>query len=277
MAYNTLRAARPTIYKLTPSILQKVNGVIFNLTGTLMDHGGQAPQSAIKSGFLAYGIHVPGQVIREYAGQTIHNQVNLICGREYILKQWDLINDRPFKQSDVNMISNRAYRELSESISKHAILIDGTSELTQKLSEHGIRIGITSEYGYHITHSVLDKLVSQGLVYDNLICIDQSEHPTETILAKWYQSSGNYNEYVKIGSTDIDIWEGLITGIHTCNMVDSSQLMGLTKQELSSTIRENYNFISSDIIKRWERINCKYYAKTIEELAELFDDKLHNE
>ncbi len=241
-----------------------------------MDHGGQAPQSAIKSGFLAYGIHVPKQVIREYAGQTIHNQVNLICGREYILKQWEFINDRTFKQSDINMISNRAYRELGDAIINHGKLIDGASEFTQILTDHGVQVGITSEYGYQITHSVMDSLVSQGLVYDNLICIDQSEHPTETILANWSRNSEHGNNYMKIGSTDLDIWEGLVTGIHTCNMVDSSQLMGLTKLDLANTIRENYNFNSNDIIKRWERINCKYYAKTVGELAELFVNR-HNE
>lgn len=52
--------------------------------------------------------------------------------------------------------------------------------------------------------------------------------------------------------------------------------MGLTKLDLANTIRENYNFNSNDIIKRWELINCKYYAKTVKELAELLVNR-HNE
>ena len=79
MSLTHLNTARPAISKLFPGILQRVHGVIFNMTGTLMDHGGQAPISAVKSGFLAYGIHVSRRVICEFAGQTMYNQVKLIC------------------------------------------------------------------------------------------------------------------------------------------------------------------------------------------------------
>lgn len=44
------------------------------------------------------------------------------------------------------------------------------------------------------------------------------------------------------------------------NMVDSSQLMGLTNMELAGTIREKYNATAGEIIKRWERINCTYHT-----------------
>lgn len=72
MSFNCIRSARPIITKLNTHTMSNVNGVIFNLTGTLMDHGGQAPTTAVKLGFLAYGIHVPRQVICKLAGQTMY-------------------------------------------------------------------------------------------------------------------------------------------------------------------------------------------------------------
>lgn len=276
MSSNFMRSARPIIAKLNTGVMSNINGVIFNLTGTLMDHGGQCPTTAVKLGFLAYGIHVPRQVICKLAGQSMYNQVKLICENPQIIKQWDLINARPFKQSDINMISGKVYRHLEAEIKTHSRLVDGAKELTQELHESDIKIGITSEYGYHMTHSVLPYLVSQGLVWDNLVCIDQAEHPTESILTTWFNSNRCYNserEYLKIGSTNIDIWEGQVVGIPTCNMVDSSQLMGLTELELARTIRENYNSKASEIIKRWGRINCTYYAKTVGEVSCLFDNE----
>lgn len=270
MNLSNLNMARPVISKLAPGILHRVYGVIFNLTGTLIDHGGQAPMTAIKSGFLAYGIYVPRHIIREFAGQTMCNQVKLICENTTVREQWDTINNRPFKKSDINMITNKAYWELAENIKTHAQLIDGAAALTQALKDSNVKIGITSEYGYHMTHSILPCLISQGLEYDNIVCIDQHEQPTETILATWFDKSTGYiknREYLKIGSTDLDIWEGLVTGIHTCNMVDSSQQMGLTKQQLNKIIPEKYNFKASEIIKRWERINCNYHAKTVGDIV----------
>lgn len=270
-----IRLARPTISKLNTPTMSKLTGVIFNLTGTLMDHGGQAPTSAVKSGFLTYGIHVPQRIISESAGQTMYNQVNILCQNPHIIEQWDIINARPFKQSDINMISGKVYRRLEKEIKIHSKLIDGACELTQELRDSGVKIGITSEYGYHITHSVLPYLESQGLVWDNLVCIDQTEHPTESILATWfnknygYNNYNSYNKYLKIGSTDLDIWEGLVVGIPTCNMVDSTQLMGLTKMELAGTIREKYNATAGEIIKRWERINCTYHTKTVGDVSVL--------
>jgi hypothetical protein len=252
--------------------MSKLTEVIFNLIGTLMDHGGKAPSSAVKSGFLTYGIHVPQHIISESAGQTMYNQVNILCQNPHIIEQWDIINARQFKQSDINMISGKVYRRLEEEIKTHAKLIDGAYELTQELRDSGVKIGITSEYGYHITHSVLPYLVSQGLVWDNLVCIDQVEHTTESILATWFNSNRCYNserEYLKIGSTDLDIWEGLVVGIPTCNIVDSSQLMGLTNMELAGTIREKYNATAGEIIKRWERINCTYHTKTVGDVSVL--------
>lgn len=267
-----MTASINSVAKIAKNMIQRptitgLHGVIFNLTGTLVDHGGYAPTTAVSAGFAAYGVHVPDHIIRKHSGLPMHFQINHICKYPEYVKQWDNINDRGFKKSDIDMITDRTNRALAITVKEYGQLIPGAKELIGILRDAGIKVGISSEYDREITDSILANTEARDMLpVDTVVYGDQSAND---ILDTWCRviDDNQRHKFLKIGSTDRDVWDGVCSGIYTCNVIDSSQLMGISYAHRQTVVREYYNYKTTELMQRWQAINCDYFAQSVEQIA----------
>jgi phosphonoacetaldehyde hydrolase len=248
--------------------LNKYSGVIFDLSGVLIDFGMHVPVMAICRAFNNHGIYIPEKNIRQNVGVNQEKHIQLLCNSNNCKNKFESIYTD--YQNELVVLN---------SSSEFTAPINGAVKTTNLLRQLGYKIGITTFYNKNV-FSLIDKsLKLNGIVYDSVVCHN------EVILGKpepfmLYKIINNLNlpagKCIKVGESQFNMIEGLNAKIDTINVIDSSNNMGIDEQifdDSCETIKH---------IKRMEVINKlinypmpKYFISSVGDIGAILEKKIY--
>lgn len=226
---------------------RKVQLIVFDWAGTLIDYGCKAPVKAFKSAFNKFGLNPSEKTIKKYMGMDKYSHINCIISeldkKRYIPSTDEIYN--VYKEKQI------------QSINEYSKLITGVLEMEKKLNDRNIQIATTTGYSKEMLENVLKNANSQGFNSSFM-------NVSPDMIGNVKRESGDMMRYiyhfiekmrepihnscvVKVGDTGIDMLEGKNSGAWNIGCMGSGVLIGNEIVGYEELKNNGANFIVHDI------------------------------
>jgi phosphonoacetaldehyde hydrolase len=248
--------------------LNKYSGVIFDLSGVLIDFGMHVPVIAINRAFNYQGIYIPEKIIRQNIGISQEQHIKALCTQNNCNNKFeDIYTDY---QNELVVLN---------SSSEFTSPVNGAVKTTNVLRQLGYKIGITTFYNKNV-FSVIDKSLKQnGIMYDNVVCHN------DVILGKpepfmLYNMINKLNlpagKCIKVGESHLNMLEGLKAKMDTINVIDSSNLMGMDEQIFDDSCEAIKNVKRIEVVKKlMNNPMPKYLISSVANIGNILEKKIN--
>lgn len=197
----------------------KIQAVIFDWAGTLIDPGSKAPIEAFVELFRQAGVAVTEEEARKPMGLAKRDHLAAMLASPVVAQAWTGSLGRASDESDLDRLYRRFPKIQIEAIRRRAELIPGALETVAALREQGIRIGTTTGYSRELM-DVLEPLAADlGLEVDCVVCADQvsAGRPAPWMLFEAAERLGVYpaSSIVNVDDTVPGIQAGRNAGMYS--------------------------------------------------------------
>lgn len=255
----------------THHIHKPIKAVIFDLSGTIIDYGCQAPVKAFVEAFKTNGLVVTDQQVRQFMGMGKKEHLNELLKLESVQAQTQLA------PVDSKNIYEDIQRKLIEITPEYSTLIPAAQFLIDILHLRDIPYAVTTGYPAAVVSKFLPNLIEQGFRPVTIVCSDQvrRSRPHPDMALKAAESFDPYilkSEILKIGDTSSDIEEGQRAGMQTFAVIHSSSEMGLTVEQIRNLKKNNPEELKErekNIRERWTKLGVDYMGKDAGDVVEL--------
>lgn len=257
-----------------------VRGVIFDLAGTLIDTGCQAPIHAMISAFAKNKLVVTDEIVRADMGLPKKAHIQAILAKPDILGQWKFIYNNPPREEDVDRIYKSTNQNLKEIVEYYSKPTPYAVDLLHYLQTNGIWVGITTGYSREIIQVMSDLMHKQGIIYNTMVCADEVANPRPKagmifkILKDWSLPNYYPNQIIKIGDTIADIQEAHDAHVASCQVIDTCSGLGhITKSGSTNTNRKLLSSSRAKIIREFDAAGAEFYCNKLNDVLEVFQRK----
>lgn len=156
----------PTTRQQTP----RLQTVIFDLAGTLVDFGSRAPVVALQRLFADLDITVSEAQARQAMGSDKRTHIARILATPAVQAQWQAAYGQPSNDLDIGRLY-RIFKPLQEAAVREALTpVPGAVEVLRQLPGRGLRVAFNTGYSRSMAQPVLDHLASAGVYPSSVVC-----------------------------------------------------------------------------------------------------------
>src|SRR5262245_45173148 len=113
--------------------MKKLEAVIFDWAGTMVDHGSLAPVRAVTELFNRHGIQLRDEVVRRDMGIFKKDHIRRILQLDEISSEWSRKAGRPPSEDDVEKLFAKFLPLQMEILGRYSQLIEGAAEISEML------------------------------------------------------------------------------------------------------------------------------------------------
>lgn len=249
---------------IPPSVFypqHQVRAIIFDLAGTVVDPGCQAPVKTIQQASSRFGIEITEEEARKDMGNAKRKHLELLFQNPRIRQEWFEKNGKDITKEDIDAFYTE-FVSIQETIIKdYAGMVPGSKETLSFLKEaFNVQLGSTTGY----TRSMVTKMMESWETnpFDFTIASDEVRKPRPfpngCLFNLNLMKVTNPFEGVKVGDTPIDIEEGKNAGMWAVGVIKWSNFVGLDVNDTRRMMRYNL----SELNKKYEDCaNLLYNAK----------------
>lgn len=257
--------------------MRKLEAVIFDWAGTVVDYGCFAPVNAFKEAFKQIGIEVSNDEVRAPMGMLKIDHIKTMLAMPRIEDEFVKQNSRLYNEEDVNRIYAIFEKELMNSIAKYTDIKPYVLGCVKKLRELGVKIGSTTGYTDKMMAEVVPSAQEQGYEPDCWFSPDSVEgfgRPYPYMLYKNLQTLSvmNIRNVVKVGDTVSDIKEAKNAGCIGIGILEGSSEIGLSEEEYQALDESQRQVYIDKANKRYEEAGADYIIKNLNELIPLLEE-----
>lgn len=213
----------------------RLQAVVLDWAGTVVDFGCQAPPAALRSAFEACGVALEGDEPRHGMGLPKKDQVRGICALPRVRNEWAERHGGEPGEEDIERIYQVFLPAQAGVLRKHAELIPGVVETVARWRRRGLRIGSTTGYPRALLDVVREEAARQGFAPDVAVVPEEvgggRPLPWMCYQAAILLRTAPLWAMVKIGDTPADVEEGLAAGMWTVGVTVTGNEVGLTRGE----------------------------------------------
>ncbi len=239
-------------------MILKYKGVIFDLSGVLVDFGVKVPMLAMAHAFHLNNIFVSDNLLRFGIGKPLSQYIKSLCYIYHNQHNYKKV-ENDFKKSLIYLTQNN-----------YNSPINGSIELLHKLKNKDIKIGIMTVYDRKYLDLIKSQLNKDGIIYDSIICSDDHIKPRPDpwqLLHLTERLNVNPNECIKIGESSLNICETRNANFNNIQVIDSSSDMNVDEQELDDMIEPMKIMKREDVILKLGLYSPpKVLIKTIQDI-----------
>ncbi len=244
-------------------MILKYKGVIFDLSGVLIDFGVKVPMLAMAQAFHLNNIYVSDNLLRFGIGKPLSQYIKSLCYIHNTQHNYKKI-ENDFKKSLITLTKN-----------KYNSPINGSVELLHKLKHNNIKIGLMTVYDRKYLDLFKTNLHNDGIIYDSIMCPDDHIKPRPEpwqLLHLTERLNVHPNECIKIGESYLNICETRNANMNSIQVIDSSRDMNIDEQELDDMTEEMKIIRRDSIILKLGLYNPpKILIKTIQDINMLVE------
>ncbi len=215
-----------------------MKAVIFDLAGTTVDHGCQAPVGVFVEVFRRAGVAVERAVAREPMGTHKREHIRRLCAHPTVAAGWRAVHGHEPTSDDVDALFEAAQPLQMDVLAQHAELIDGTLHVVAELRERGYRIGVTTGYTRAMLDVLLEELRPRGFVPDAAVAATEvpSGRPAPFLLWTAAMRLGAWPaaDILAVGDTPVDVEAARAAGMWSVGVTLSGNEVGLGAGELAA-------------------------------------------
>jgi phosphonoacetaldehyde hydrolase len=247
--------------------------VVLDLAGTTIDFGCMAPSGAFVAAFAARGVAVTLPEARGPMGLHKKDHIRAMLRTESVGAKWRARTGRDWAEADVDALYAEVTPRQVAAAAKYSALIPGVAEAVAELRRRGLKVAATTGYFREAADAVASAAKRQGYEPDFNICADDvpAGRPAPWMIFRCMEALGVYPPaaVLKIGDTAIDIDDGRNAGCWSVGVVDSSNEMGLAREELRSLPARELEARREQVLQRYRAAGSHGCLLHLGELPEL--------
>jgi phosphonoacetaldehyde hydrolase len=204
----------------------KIQAVIFDWAGTVVDYGCHAPVVVLQRIFSAQGVPLEPVESRHAMGLLKIDQIREIIHLPRVAAAWRAEHGSEATETDVRNLFESFIPIQMDCIEEHSDVIAGVPELVEKLRSAGIKIGSTTGYTRPMLNRLLPKAAKQGYAPDCILTPDAvgQGRPYPWMIFENMKQLGVFppSAIVKVGDTASDMHEARNAGTIAVGVCESS-------------------------------------------------------
>ncbi len=212
----------------------KIQAVIFDWSGTLVDSESFAPVQAFITLFKRNGIQITEELVRESMGLLKKDHLRVLLNNREIAALWAELHGVPDEKT-VQYLHDELEQLMPPIAKKYARPIDGVTDLLEELRVHKIKIGSSSGYNRKTLNEIIPIASSHGLTVDFSIASDEvpAGRPAPWMIFRNMEALQVYppSSVIRIGDTVQDVWEARNAGVWAFSLLENSNELRLAKKQ----------------------------------------------
>ena len=221
---------------MTPTQLPvRLEAVIFDWAGTLVDFGSFAPTRVFVDAFAEFGIAITLRQARGPMGMGKWDHIRTLCNDPAIAGQYRERFGRMPTDDDVTAIYERFLPMQMAKVAQYSAPIPGASEVLRTLRAQGLKLGSCSGYPAVVMHHVRERAEPEGIRLDCVVASDEVPKarpaPGMALLNVVLMGLADVAGCVKVDDTAPGIEEGRRAGMWTVGLLLSGNAAGLSLDE----------------------------------------------
>ncbi len=215
----------------------RIDVVIFDWAGTLVDFGSCAPVAAMRAAFAAFGIRVPDPAIRAHMGLAKRDHASQILATPEVARAWAERHGPP-DDSAVDRLYAAYLERQADVIAEHSRPIPGVAQALAELRRGGIRIGSTTGYPRAIIAPVAELARGAGVAPEVVVACDEVPRPRpgpgQALAVAVALGASDVRHCVKVDDAPAGIAEGLAAGMHVIGVAATGNGVGMPEAEFAA-------------------------------------------
>ncbi len=253
----------------------KLQAIVHDWAGTVVDYGCHAPIQAVLETFRRYQVEPTIEETREPMGVFKKDHIRTMLSMPRLAGVWKTTHGHAPAEKDVEMLYQAFGPIQDEIILNYATLIPGVISTMKLLRDRGLKIGSCTGYTQGLMNPLLKKVAEQGYEPDCLVTPDQTGRgrPSPFMLFENMRQLqvSPAAAVVKVGDTVSDIDEGLNAGTWIIGLSQTGNEVGLSKEDfeaLDPSIQEN--LVNKAATKLWHA-GAHYVVNCFEDIMPILD------
>jgi phosphonoacetaldehyde hydrolase len=254
----------------------KLQAVVFDWAGTIIDFGSCAPMGAFVKLFEQFGVNITIAEARGPMGMAKWDHIKALGTLPRIASQWEASQGHAFSDADVDRLHEVFTPMNAASVRDHAGFIPGALEAVNASRERGLKIGSTTGYNRPIMEVVAPIAAAGGYSPDNLVCAgDLAEgRPSPLMMYRCFADLGVWPPHtvVKVDDTGVGLQEGLNAGTWAVGLAVSGNAVGLTLAEWSALDAAQQQEHRERATSQLQAAGAHYVIDSVAELPNVLED-----
>ena len=256
--------------------MSKLQAVVFDWAGTMIDHGSLAPMGVFVKAFAEFGVDITIDEARGPMGMAKRDHVTALITHPRIAAAWEARHGHPPGEADIDRVYETFLPMNAAIITDYADLIEGAAETAREVRARGLKIGSTTGY----THELMDKLLplaaEQGYAPDTLVCTGDTPagRPSPLMMYRCFLDLSVWPAWsvVKVDDTEVGIAEGLNAGAWTVGVALTGNVFGLDPAETNSLPSDDFAVRHAIAYGRLNRAGAHFVIDGVADLPEVLDE-----
>ena len=254
----------------------RLQAVILDWAGTVVDFGSFAPTRIFVEAFAALGIDLSLDEARGPMGVGKADHIRALCQQPTIAERFQQRFDRLPTESDVQQIYQHFMPLQIARVGEYSDLIPGALESLSALRRLGLKIGSTSGYPRVVMDRLAPLAAAKGYSPDHIVATDEVPKgrpgPSQALANVIALSIDDVAACVKVDDTPPGILEGRSAGMWTVALRFSGNFLGLTWDEYRSLSSERLEAERQRIDALFASSEPDYLLDTIADLPTIVDE-----
>ncbi|HAY81327.1 MAG TPA: phosphonoacetaldehyde hydrolase [Planctomycetaceae bacterium] len=215
-----------------------INLVIFDLGGTIVDHGCMAPVRAFIKAFEQVGVVLDADQVRGPMGLGKVDHIRELFRLPSASEQWRAKGGGAWSEDDVASVYELFLPLQTELAKHHTDIIPGLPECWRALQSAGVLIGTTTGYPRDVADPILKNLAQAGFTPDAHVCNDEvpagrpEPYMIENLMDRLDVRSRT--AVLKVGDTVPDMEAARNARVWAVGITESGSEFGMTQEDLEA-------------------------------------------
>jgi phosphonoacetaldehyde hydrolase len=253
----------------------KLQAVIFDWAGTTVDYGCFAPTGVFIEVFRQKGIDITMEEARGPMGMHKRDHIRVISQYPRVATEWKIKYGHFCSEAEIEEMFNNFIPLQIAVIEKHSDIVPELPAALEIIRSFGLKIGSTTGYNNEMMEILTAAAAKQGYVADSVVCATDvpAGRPAPWMAFKNAEKLGIYpmQAFVKIGDTISDIEEGINAGMWSVGVINSSNEMGLTLNEINMSDTQELEKRRIKVREAYLEAGADYVIDSLAELKELIE------
>jgi phosphonoacetaldehyde hydrolase len=216
----------------------KLQALVLDWAGTLVDHGSCAPAAVFVEVFRRVGVPITTAEARGPMGMAKRAHIEAVLADPDVAARWQERHGRVSTTADVDVLYADFLPLQMACIAEHAELIPGVLPVIEACRRRGLKIGTSTGYVRSVMDVILDEARRQGFVPDAMVCTDDVPAGRPAPWMCW-ENARRLNvfpaaAFVKIDDTPVGIEAGLNAGMWAVGVARTGNETGLSLGDLAA-------------------------------------------
>lgn len=216
----------------------KLQAVILDWAGTVVDHGSRAPMGAFVRAFAQFGVAITIATARGPMGRAKRDHIAALMALPDVAAQWRAAQGSPPDDAAIDALLGVFEPMNIQAVTEHADMIPGAVAALDILKSRGIRIAGTTGYTRPILSVVEPLAAAAGYTPEFTVCAGDLPEGRPAPLMMWHAMArlGVHPAWrvIKVDDTAPGIGEGVAAGCWTVGVSLSGNATGLGAEELAA-------------------------------------------